>query len=168
MANMFLNLQGFEGESEDANHQNWIEIHSFSHGVSMASGGARSTGGAATGHDRADHQDVVISKVMDATSPKLAVACALGKHFDKATIDFCRSVGDGKAAVKYMEYKLTDVVISSCSIGAGGGGDLPQESVTLNYGKIEWTYTKMDHATGKSKGQVPTWASASKNEGGGI
>jgi glutamyl-tRNA reductase len=34
------------------------------------------------------------------------------------------------------------------------GRALPLEEVSFNYGKIEWTYTETDHATGKPKGDV--------------
>jgi type VI secretion system secreted protein Hcp len=38
-----------------------------------------------------------------------------------------------------MRYTLKNVIISSISIG-GGGGDRPVETLTLNYTKINWTY----------------------------
>jgi type VI secretion system secreted protein Hcp len=39
-----------------------------------------------------------------------------------------------------MEYKLTNAIISSVSVGGSNQG-LPIESVGFNYGKIEWKYT---------------------------
>ncbi len=44
----FLKIDGIPGESTDDKHKDWIEILSFSHGLSQAATGSRSSGGAAT------------------------------------------------------------------------------------------------------------------------
>ncbi len=64
----------------------------------------------------------------------------------------CRAGGD---KMKYMEIKLEDVMISSVNYsGQSGGGDFPSENVSISFGKITWTYTQQDPATGKPKGNV--------------
>jgi type VI secretion system Hcp family effector len=150
-ADNFLKIAGIEGESTDDKHKGWMEILSFSWGVSqMASASAvSSSGGPSAG--RADFQDLSIVKTMDSASPLLFKACAKGDCIKEVTLELCRSGGD---KLKYMEYKLTNAVISSVSIGGHGGGE-PTESISLNYGKIEQTYTKQRRPDGSGGGNVP-------------
>ena len=42
----FLQIEGVPGESTDENHLDWIEILSYSHGVSQPGSGSVSSGGA--------------------------------------------------------------------------------------------------------------------------
>ena len=56
-----------------------------------------------------------------------------------------------------MNYKMTNVIVSSVSTSGGGGGE-PVETVTFNYGKIEWTYTPQKRADGSAGAkQVAGW-----------
>jgi type VI secretion system secreted protein Hcp len=159
----FLKIDGLDGECQDAKHANWIEVLSFSHGVSQPSAGSRSSGGAASGQ-RCDHQDFSVVKTLDKTSPKLNLFCSNGKHIKEVKLELCRATEDKN---KYMEYKMDDVIISSVQPGgsAKGGEALPLEQVSFNYGKIVWTYTTTDHATGKAGGNVTANWSVIKNEG---
>lgn len=148
----FLKVKTVPGECTDDKHQDWIEVLSFSWGVSQAGSGSSSTGGARSAQ-RADFQDFSIVKVVDKASPKLFIACAKGEHIQDITLELCRATGDKS---KYLEYKMGDVLISSVRKGgaAGGGETLPMEEVAFSFGKIEMTYTATDHKTGKPSGDV--------------
>lgn len=108
---------------------------------------ASSAGGA--GAERADFSDLSFTKLLDKSSPMLAVACAAGTHFNTITIELCRA---GTEKIKFMEIKLTNSIISSIALSAGG--DFPSETVTLAYGKIEWKYTQQSRNGGFSAGNV--------------
>lgn len=160
----YLKIEGVPGEATDAKHKEWIEILSYSHGVSqMASSSASTAGGRSS--ERCDHQDFSIVKSLDAASPKLNLFCCNGKHIGAITVSISRATGDKQ---QYMEYKLSDVIVSSVQIGgnSGGGDSVPTEQVSFNYGKIEWTYTKTDHKTGKSGGNVASHWDQIENQGG--
>jgi len=86
MADCFLKIDGIPGESTDEKHKDWIEVLSFSHGVSQMAGGDRSTGGAAT-EGRCMHQDFSITKTLDKASPPLDLFCCNGKHIPKVVVD---------------------------------------------------------------------------------
>jgi type VI secretion system secreted protein Hcp len=149
MADNFLKIDGIDGESTDDKHKNWIEILSYSFGVAqMASSSAQSATSSGTG-GRADFQDLSIVKSMDKATPKIFLACAKGETIKEVTLELCKAGGDKQ---KYMEYKLSDVIISSTSTGGGGGGD-PTESVTFNFGKIQETYTQINRE-GRPAGNV--------------
>jgi len=148
----FLKIDGIPGECTDQAHKNWIELLSFSHQIMQPATGSVSTGGARSA-ERCDHQDFVIVKALDKSSPKLALKCSNGEHIPRVTIQLCRNTGSKNT---YMEVIMHDVIISSYSpIGRCSGEEsLPIEDLSLNYGKIEWIYTEMDHKTGKPKGNV--------------
>lgn len=160
----FLKISTIPGESTDDKHKDWIEILSFSHGVSQPGSGSRSSGGAASA-ERVNHQDFSIVKTLDKASPKLNLSCCKGEHIPDVKVELCRATGD---KTKYMEYKMTDVIVSSVRPGgsAQGGETLPLEEVSFNYGKIEWTYTETDHKTGKPKGDVKAHWVVTENKGG--
>jgi len=150
-ADMFLKIDGIPGESTDDKHKDWIEVLSYSSGLSQLASASASSGGGASAQ-RADFQDFSIVKELDKATPKLNLACGKGEHIKEVILELCRAGGD---KLKYMEYKMSDVIVSSVSIGGGGGG-LPSESVTFNYGKIEWTYTQQKRADGSGGGNVGT------------
>jgi type VI secretion system secreted protein Hcp len=159
----FLKIDGIPGESTDDKHKDWIEVLSFNHGLSQPAAAISSGGGRAA--ERCQHQNFSIAKVMDKASPKLALNCCNGAHIKEAKLELCRATGDKQ---KYMEYKLTDVIVSSYSPGGAsqGGETIPLEQVSFNYGKIEWTYTETDHKTGKPKGDVKAHWDLTTNKGG--
>jgi type VI secretion system secreted protein Hcp len=160
----FLKIDDIKGESTDDKHKDWIEVLSYSHGLSQPTTGSRSSGGAASA-ERCNHQDFSVVKTLDAASPKLALFCCNGKHIPKVQIELCRATGDKQ---KYMLYTLSDVIVSSVRPGgsAHGGETLPLEEVSFNYGKIEWTYTATDHKTGKPSGDVKANWDQVANKGG--
>jgi len=154
----FIKIDGIPGESTDDKHKDWIEVLSYSFGVSqMASATASSSGGASA--ERANFQDFSIVKTLDKASPKLTLACASGQHIKEITVELCRAGGD---KVAYMEYKMNEVIISSVSVGGGGGGE-PTESLTFNFGKIQWTYTQQKRADGTAGGKVSAGWDLEKN-----
>jgi len=156
----YLKIDGIDGESTDADHKKWMEVESFSWGVHQSASTRVSTAGGGTSA-RADFSDLSVVKMMDSASPLIALACASGKHIKEIVLELCRAGGDKR--VKYMEYKLEEVIISSVSVG-GGGGSLPVETITFNYGKISWTYTKQERAGGGGGGQVPAGWNLKENK----
>lgn len=86
----FLTIDGIDGESTDEKHAGWIEIIRFGIGVRQeVSATASSCGGASA--ERTDFSDFIIRKLLDKSSPKLALACAAGTHIDKIVVELCRN-----------------------------------------------------------------------------
>jgi type VI secretion system secreted protein Hcp len=160
-ADAFLQIEGIPGESTDDKHKDWIEVLSYTHDVSQSGAGSRSSGGAATS-GRCNHGDFSIKKSLDKATPTLNSFCSNGAHIEKITLELCRATGDKQP---YMIYKLVDSIVSSVKIGGGGGG-IPVESVTFNYGTIYWTYVETDHQTGKKKGEIKKFWNLIHNKGG--
>ncbi len=146
----YIKFDNIPGEVTTADHKEWIEVLSYSHGVSMAinestvSAGSRSSG-------RANVSDFSFVKMMDKASVLLTDSCVRGATIPTVTVDLTRS-GEGKQEV-YMTYTLSGVLVSSISVGAGGDG-VPTESVSLAFGKISWKYLPTSGMDGKQATKV--------------
>jgi type VI secretion system secreted protein Hcp len=77
------------------------------------------------------------TKLADKSSPNLFVACCNGKHFPTATVTVRKA---GEKPHEYLVYKLTEVLVSSFQTSGHGGGGIAQESLSLNFSKIEMAY----------------------------
>jgi type VI secretion system secreted protein Hcp len=121
-----------------------MELLSFSHGVAMQITGDLSNTERTSG--KPNHQDMTVTKYLDATSPVLAQSCCEGSPFPQVDIVIGRN--DSGTVIEMMRYTLSNVLISSISIG-GGGGDKPVETMTLNYNKLTWKFTSQHLEVGK-------------------
>ena len=144
----FIKIDGIDGESMDGKHQGWIELVSYGCGLTQAiSTTASSAGGASA--ERANFSDFSFTKELDLASPLLAQACADGTHINEIAVEICRA---GTEKIKFMEYKLSNCLISSVITNGTGEGNLPTESVTVNFGKINWAYTQQKREGGGAAG----------------
>ena len=158
----FVNILGIDGESTDDKHENWIEVLSFSHGITQAS--TMHTGGGG-GAGKCTHQDFIITKSLDKSSPKLVLACCNGEHIPEVVLELCQAGGEKQ---KFMEYEMKDVIVAAVSpSGAASGQEgRPTEEIAFRYGKIKFVYTIFDPQSGKSKGYVQTEWDVKENIGG--
>ncbi len=147
----FIYIDGIVGESTDDKHSGWIEVISYNTGVKQTvSSTASSTGGASA--ERADFDTFAFSKLIDNSSPLLMLACAAGTHIDNIIIELCRA---GTDKIKFMDYKLTDSLISSVLISSGDPRiSFPVELVKIHFGKIEWSYTQQKRQGGWASGNI--------------
>jgi type VI secretion system secreted protein Hcp len=136
------------GESSREGFRDKLELLSFSHGVAMQVTG--DIGGADRTVGRPIHQDIAVTRNLDAASPVLNQACCEGKVFPK--VEIIAGQNDGGKVVELMRYTLKGVLISSISVG-GGGGVKPMETLTLNYNHITWKFTSRESESG-SQGVV--------------
>ena len=145
----FIKIDGIQGESKDDKHKDWMEITSYGWTVNQPTSASASTAGGGSS-ERASFGKLVIGKELDKASPKLALYCADGTHIKEVVLELCRAAGSDK--LKYMEYKLSNVIINSVS--ANGSNGVPAESISFDYGKIEWTYTQQKRSDGAGGGNV--------------
>jgi type VI secretion system secreted protein Hcp len=163
--NFYLQLQNsgtaITGESTDSNHNNWIEVLSWSHSFNQPAKPTRSgTGGGTV--EKANHSDFSITKYIDSATDDLLKACWSGQQFSTGTFEAYRSDGNNQP-VQYLQVVMEDIIVSNVSFG-GGGGDLPTETVGLSYGKVTYTYTPQVDATGMAGGAQPVSHDLTLNE----
>jgi len=158
----FCNIEGIDGESTDDAHDGWIEILSYSHGIIQTST-MHSGGGGGAG--KSSHEDLIIAKTLDKTSPKLVLACCKGEHIPKVVLELCQAGGDKQ---KFMEYEMEDVIVASVrpSGATSGQEGRPTEEIAFRYGKIKFVYTIFDPQSGASGGYVQTEWDVKENKGG--
>lgn len=143
---MYLWIDGVDGESTDDRHGDWIEIVSFDSKVSAAASGTTSGGGSLT---RPEFSEITVGKVIDKATPLLHKHCCSGRHIPQVVIEFCRAMGEKQV---YMKYTLTDVIVSA--VGPVTVDPTRQlEQVSFRFGRIEWEYTPTD-TTGRPSGPV--------------
>lgn len=135
---IYLHIEGITGESRDAAHTGWMECQLADlGGVSQPASPVCSTSGRTIG--RCYHHTIVVAKLADLASPALLQACAMGKTYSRAKLEFFRA--DGGKPVRYFEIELENVLIAEVAAGTSEGS-LLSEFVALAFSKTKWRYTQ--------------------------
>ena len=129
----FLKIDGIDGESTDDKHKGEIEVLSYGWGENQTGTHGSGGGGGAGKVTMSDFNFVMLA---NKSSPKLMLACATGDHIKNAKLTLRKAGGEQQ---EYMTITFSDVLVSSYHTG-GGGGEIPNESITLNFGKVEFEY----------------------------
>jgi type VI secretion system secreted protein Hcp len=134
---MFLKLDGIDGESQDAAHEKWIEVESFSWGVSNAAS-VIGSGGAGTGKPVPSDFTLVIP--LSAASADIFHKVVTGAFTPTATLS-ARKAG-GEQSSDFLKWKMNDVLISSYN--TEGTADRPMEQISLRFSRIQLSYAPQD------------------------
>lgn len=155
----YLKIKGIEGESTDKAHGKEIDILSWSWGASNVGSHASGGGG---GAGKVSFQDFSFAMKVNKASPKLLLACASGDHIPEALLT-CRKAG--KTQQEYLKIKFTEIHITSFQTGGSQGDVVPVDSISINFGKMEYEYypQKQD---GSLDAKVPVHWSVKENIGG--
>lgn len=155
---ILLKLDDVKGESVVKKHEGWIDVLSWSWGMTQSGSTHTATGG---GSGKVNVQDLSFTKHIDMSTHNLIKMCCSGKHFKEATLKLRKAGGD---AVEYLKVTLKDIIISSVSTGGSGGDDRITESVTLNFGSFKVEYTPQVAAGTGGGGCVASWNIATNSE----
>lgn len=139
---MYLKVEGIDGESKDSKHSNHIQVLSWSWDVSQK-GTAGSGSGLTAGS--VEHRDLVIRKLVDKASPNLYSHCCTGEHIPSADL-IIRKAGGKSGALEYVVIHLEKLIITGYSLGGQPQADQIEEEVKINYAKVKITYTPQDDA----------------------
>jgi type VI secretion system secreted protein Hcp len=109
-----------------------FEVNSFQFGIGR---GVGSPTGGSTNREATTPSvsEIVMSKSLDEATGNLIKEAFSGAGKATAVISFVRT--DAGGGVTYLEYTLTNVMLSGYSISSGG--DKPTESISLNFTKVE-------------------------------
>jgi type VI secretion system secreted protein Hcp len=145
----YLKLDGIKGEAQTKGKENQIHVLAWSWGAHQQ--GTTQFGGG-SGAGRVDMGDVTVTHPVDAASPLLMQACCSGKHFDSAVL-VGRKVGG--TALDFLTITLSEVFITSVSLGGSDGGDeMPREQVTLSFATVDYSYQPQGKDGAKAGGAI--------------
>lgn len=126
-----------KGASNESGHKEWIEVQS----INLHAGRAIAATKGTTERDTSVpmFSEVQVVRTTDIASPDLFMQALCGKSLGKATLHFLQSAGVDTAQVIYITIELEDAIVSSYSMGTGGG-EKPTEEFTINYTGITYKY----------------------------
>ena len=150
---IFLKLDGIDGESTTKGHEKEIEVVSYDQSIDATV--YREGGGGGVGAGKATFSGVRFRKLLDTASIPIALACASGLHIQSARFAFRRS---SSTPLDFYVVALEDVIVTHTGQCATTGAQSPLafetldkspagaallEEVTLLFGKVRWEYRQM-------------------------
>jgi type VI secretion system secreted protein Hcp len=127
---MFLKIDGIDGESAAHKHKGELELLSFSWGITNPTSQTGGGGGAG----KPVVQDFMIVKEMNNSSPQLMEKCCSGEHIQSISL----TLASKETKLDYLKIKLEDVIISSYQTGGGAsGGAVPMDQVSFTFRSID-------------------------------
>jgi len=97
-------------------------------------------------HSEPSLSEVSVTKLSDLATPKLFLDAVAGKLDNKVTIKFTTTAkGDVET---FLTYEMENTGLSHYSLSSGG--DMPMESMSLNFTKITEQFSGMDSAVSGS------------------
>jgi type VI secretion system secreted protein Hcp len=150
MANLdiFLKLNGIDGESATKGHEKEIAVLSYEQALDATV--IHSGGGGGSHAGSAKFAGVRLRKNVDAASIPLLLACASGQQISEARFTFRRGGG-----FEFYKVTLESVLVTHVAQRAGTGAQYPlsfdaldasaasdgfMDEVTLDFSRIRWEY----------------------------
>ncbi len=133
---LFMQFASIAGDVTTAGFEGWTELTSFQWGVGRGVGSAMS-GAMSRESSVPSISEIVVTKMMDAASPGLWTDSVAGVFDSAVTITFT-TTSQGQTE-KFLSYELTNCGLSGYSVSSGG--DMPSESLSLNFAVVSWTLT---------------------------
>jgi type VI secretion system secreted protein Hcp len=140
---IYILVDGVKGSVTETKHPDWIEVESWSWGVSHPhdySGGSGQYGG---GTSKTSVQDVHITKQMDISSTKLLDLSLTGNAVKSVKLE---SVQSGASKHVELLFEMSDVIFTSFQTGDSSGSARPVESLSMNFSKITFRHIPLDTA----------------------
>jgi type VI secretion system secreted protein Hcp len=147
---IYLKYEGIDGIAQEDMHKKWFQCESLQWGVSRNV--TLRAGGSAQGREATQPSvsEVVVTKLMDTSSPKLFSEACAKPSGKKVEIHLTKSTGE-----TFCEFVLKNTVVSGYSYAQDGNG-LPVEQISLNFTEIQYKAIPFDSA---NKAQSPISAS---------
>lgn len=134
-ATMFLDLEGIDGESQDRDHKNAIEVLGWSWEVGRT--GADTAPGSGRAGDAA-FRDLSVTKHVDRASAKLLLHCANGEHIPVGHLSVADS---GEKPIELLKITMTDIHVTGVRAGGDAADERLVETVTLSFSTVTYDYT---------------------------
>jgi len=145
----FAKYDGVDGESNDENHDKWIDIFRYEWGVEKPNttiGDSRRRGAAVV-------HDLVIEFEYEKAATKLLDKCYKGEVIPTLEIEL--TAGFAGARATYLKYEMKNVLCTTYGVGGSADGNPPTVVIANDFEEIKVTYAEYDDEGGL-KGTVET------------
>ncbi|WP_322026838.1 Hcp family type VI secretion system effector [Burkholderia sp. BCC1977] len=145
---IFLKIEGINGESLDDKHKDEIEILNWDWEILQESSMHSGSGG---GAGKATVRDLTFEHNIDRASPNLMKYALTGKHIDQAVLVMRKAGGN---PLEYLKLTMSDVIVTRVKpSGSKAGEEKSRETVSLSFSKVKQEYV-VQNAQGGSGGAV--------------
>ncbi|CAM3208540.1 Hcp family type VI secretion system effector [Cupriavidus taiwanensis] len=145
---IFLKINGIDGESQDASHKNEIEVLAWDWSIEQQSTMHAGSGG---GAGKATVSDLSFEHFIDRASPNLMKYCLTGKHINEAVLVVRKAGGN---PLEYLKLTMTDVIVTRVSPKGSVDDEVRmREQVALSFSRVKQEYV-VQNAQGGSGGAV--------------
>jgi len=128
---IYLKLEGIEGESISAKHPKEIDVISWSWGFRREVTAAKT----------ACAQEIHITKLVDRATPGLLTRASVGTTVPTGRLSVAKS---GELAIDYLTLDFTGVTVKSMQSAGSQGGDSSVETISLAWTSGVLTYRQVD------------------------
>ena len=103
---IFLKINGIEGESQDGSHKNEIEVLAYNWNMFQEASMHAGSGG---GSGKATVEDLEFDHYVDRSSPNLMKYCLTGKHVAEAVLTVRKA---GGSPLEYLKLTMSGVIVT--------------------------------------------------------
>lgn len=140
---IFLQVEGVSGESQDSNHKGWIDALSYTWGASQPGNVAVGGGG---GAGKVTYRDLSVQALIDKATPTLLTYCSSGKHVTKVILSVCKA---GGTQIEYSRITLEDVLITLTEFNGVSNTDTIAVNYNFQAAKVSLKYWIQTEKGGK-------------------
>lgn len=144
---LFIKIEGIEGESQDFYHKGEIDLLRWDWTVSQPSNMHTGCGG---GAGKTTVYDLCFKHYFDKASTSLLKYCLSGKHIPEAVLTVRKSGGN---PLEFLKITLQEIVITSVDSVGEIYMPSPIEKVSLQFARVKFEYIPQN-AEGGSMGIV--------------
>ena len=138
-----MRIDGITGESKDAHHKNWIDVHNFTWGASQPN--TLTTGGGG-GAGKVNFQDLKVTAAIDKAAPTILKHSAIGRHIPKLEISVCKAGGE---QIEYSRITLDDVMVTGVEFDGSKNNEVLWVTYSFQAVKIKTQYWEQTERGGK-------------------
>ncbi|MFD1804239.1 Hcp family type VI secretion system effector [Mixta tenebrionis] len=148
---MFMKVDGVNGESQDSNHKGWTDINSFSWGAAQPGNMAVGGGG---GAGKVNFKDLQVTALIDKSTTAILRHCSSGKHLTKVEVSVCKAGGQ---QVEYARITLEDVLVTNIEYTGADNGDTVGVNYTFQASRVKQQYWEQTASGGKGAESSAGW-----------
>lgn len=121
----FLKVENVTGESRDAAHLGWTDIHSYHWGVNRSE----------SGNGGANHLNLIVQAPIDKSTPTIFLNASNGNKLRKVELSACKA---GGTAIEYYRITLESVFMAGVILNDNGDASTVQYEFQADAVKMQY------------------------------